>query len=92
MSGTGCAEMPSPEGEARAPEKPGLLGLAALVYAVALGFRLPIMLTRPVDGDEAIQGVAAQRVLGGDWTWYFPGQKYGGTLRDDPAGAVPVLR
>jgi hypothetical protein len=83
--------MTSPEGASGRSTRSGVLGLAVLVYVVALGTRLPIMLTRPVDGDEAIQGIAAQRVLDGHWTWYFPGQKYGGTLETIPQALFQAL-
>jgi hypothetical protein len=89
------AEMPQPDGGESAETSWGRVPMAmlgGLVYAFAVAVRLPICLTRPLDGDEAVQGIAAQHLLdNGHWTWYFPGQKYGGTLETIPQALFQAI-
>src|SRR5262245_31821691 len=66
--------------------------LGGLVFCIALLARLPIALTRPLDGDEAVQGIAAQHLLDhGHWAWYFPGQRYAGTLEIIPQALLQAI-
>src|SRR5262245_59528303 len=99
MSGSaparGSEEMPPAEDrgslETRLSRVP-LAVLGGLVFALALAARLPVAINRPLDGDEAVQGLAAQHLLDhGHWTWYFPGQKYGGTLEIIPQALLQAI-
>jgi hypothetical protein len=76
---------------ARISRLPVLL-LAVFVYVLAFGARLPIAMTRRLDGDEAVQGIAALRLIDhGDWTWFFPGQHYAGMLETIPQGLFQLI-
>jgi hypothetical protein len=76
---------------ARVSSVPVLL-LGGFVYLIALGARLPIAITKPLDGDEAVQGIAALRLLdSGDWTWFFPGQHYAGMLETIPQALLQAI-
>jgi hypothetical protein len=75
-------------GAATVPET-ALLG--ALVASLALASRLPFLLSRglPLDGDEAILGLAAVQLLEGrTLPVFFPGQRYGFSLLEAGAGAA----
>ncbi len=66
--------------------------LGAVVYLTAVAARLPIALTKPVDGDESAQGIAALRLIeDGQWNWFFPAQKHGGTLETIPQGLLQLI-
>lgn len=65
--------------------------LGALVAALAAASRLPFLLSRslPLDGDEAILGLAAaQLVEGRTLPVFFPGQRYGFSLLEAATGAA----
>src|SRR5690606_8139705 len=54
--------------------------LGALIALLAVASRLPFLLSRslPLDGDEAILGLAAAQLLEGrSLPVFFPGQRYG---------------
>jgi hypothetical protein len=66
--------------------------LGLLIFLLALGARLPIAITKPLDGDEAVQGIAALRLLDhGDWSWFFPGQRYAGMLETIPQALLQAF-
>ena len=65
--------------------------LGALIALLAVASRLPFLLSRslPLDGDEAILGLAAAQLLEGrSLPVFFPGQRYGFSLLEAAAGAA----
>lgn len=65
--------------------------LGALIASLAVASRLPFLLSRslPLDGDEAILGLAAAQLLEGrSLPVFFPGQRYGFSLLEAAAGAA----
>jgi 4-amino-4-deoxy-L-arabinose transferase-like glycosyltransferase len=54
----------------------------ALIGLIGLGLRIWVVRSPlgPIDSDEAVGGLIALHFLDGDWTTFFWGQHYGGTI------------
>ncbi len=71
-----------------AAERPRILLLAALLAAVAVRAYLVLHANAMLDGDEALVGIQAERILRGQYPTYFYAQPYMGSLEAYLAAAL----
>lgn len=56
------------------------MGYLGLILLLGLGIRLLFILTPPLDSDQAITGLMARHILGGEFPFFFYGQDYCGSI------------